>query len=151
MLLKVLTDIIMEKILISISLNHDDDIGEEELGHISICEDLLDSGLLLPTKIYWIDDVTMSISQRKSKYIFDIVLVDEERGVSSEDDLTIGLLGEDLQDMSQMALVLWMKMKLWLINHDNSSDAVARDDIFDHGYDRFFSGSEIISFANRSS
>jgi hypothetical protein len=52
----------MEKILVSISLHHDNTISEKQLGHITIGEDLLDSGLLLSAKIYWIDDVTVSIS-----------------------------------------------------------------------------------------
>jgi hypothetical protein len=129
----------MEEILISVSLNHNEYISEEYLGHITVSKYLLDSRLLLPTKIYWIDDVTMSVPQCKSKYIFDIEIIDEERGVSSEDDLTICLLGEDLEDLSQMTLVLRMEMEFWLINEYDSSDTVARDDIFDHGDDGFFS------------
>jgi hypothetical protein len=67
------------------------------------------------------------------------MFVDEERGVSSEDNLTIGALGENLEDLSQMTLVLRMEMELWLINKYNTSYAVALNNIFDHGDDSLLS------------
>jgi hypothetical protein len=63
------------------------------------------------------------------------MFIDEKRGVSSEDNLTIGLLREYFEDVSQMTLVLWMEVKLWFINENHSSYTVTRDNIFYHAND----------------